>query len=244
MLVLSLFPGIGLLDMAFEQEGFAVAQSRDWIMGGDVRKVHYPSGRFDGVIGGPPCQAFSSLVHLNRSLGVEPKFGNLVPEFARVVNEAEPEWFVMENVPDAPTPEVDGYRVIDFCLRDDLDCGGATQRQRRITWGDRRGRLPEFELKLIPEPSRELAVTGSARRISVGGNIRRRENGIGTAPGYSARLTVDRMAELQGLPPGFLDRFPFTESAKRQMIGNGVPLPMGRAIARAVKEAIGFIPQS
>lgn len=29
-LVLSLFPGLGLLDMAFEREGFCVVQSRDW----------------------------------------------------------------------------------------------------------------------------------------------------------------------------------------------------------------------
>lgn len=40
----------------------------------------------------------------------------------------------------------------------------------------------------------------------------------------------------QGLPDDF-DLPPFTMQAKRQAIGNGVPLPMGRAIAKAVKEA-------
>ena len=35
-----------------------------------------------------------------------------------------------------------------------------------------------------------------------------------------------------------LDESPFTESAKRQMIGNGVPVPMAAAIARAVKRAL------
>src|SRR6476659_2456796 len=55
-LVLSLFPGIGLLDMAFESEGFCVVRGPDLLWGGDVRSFHVPYGRFDGVIGGPPCQ--------------------------------------------------------------------------------------------------------------------------------------------------------------------------------------------
>lgn len=55
-LVLSLFPGIGLLDMAFCEEGFCVVRGPDLLWGGDIRKFHPPAGRFDGVIGGPPCQ--------------------------------------------------------------------------------------------------------------------------------------------------------------------------------------------
>lgn len=31
---------------------------------------------------------------------------------------------------------------------------------------------------------------------------------------------------------------PFTTAAKCKAIGNGVPLPMGRAVARAVREAV------
>lgn len=63
-LVLSLFPGIGLLDMAFEEAGFCVVRGPDLLWGGDIRRFHPPAGRFDGVIGGPPCQAFSRLRHL------------------------------------------------------------------------------------------------------------------------------------------------------------------------------------
>src|SRR6185436_8832391 len=51
-LVLSLFPGIGLLDMAFEEEGFCIVRGPDLLWGGDIRKFHPPAGRFDGVIGG------------------------------------------------------------------------------------------------------------------------------------------------------------------------------------------------
>jgi DNA (cytosine-5)-methyltransferase 1 len=48
------------------------------------------------------------------------------------------------------------------------------------------------------------------------------------------------MYALQGLPEDFLDLAPFTVHGKRKVVGNGVPLPMGRAVAKAVKRAIGL----
>jgi hypothetical protein len=42
----------------------------------------------------------------------------------------------------------------------------------------------------------------------------------------------------QGLPSDFLADCPLTAEGKRRVLGNGVPLPMGRAIAKAVKAAI------
>src|SRR6185503_20744824 len=105
MLVLSLFPGIGLLDMAFEEAGFCVVRGPDLLWGGDVRAFHPPAGKFEGVIGGPPCQAFSRLVHIVRAKGQTPR-PNLIPEYERVVAEAAPAWFLMENVPEAPEPVV------------------------------------------------------------------------------------------------------------------------------------------
>lgn len=237
-LVLSLFPGIGLLDMAFEQEGFCVVRGPDVLWGGDIRRFHPPAGRFDGVIGGPPCQCFSSLAHLNRSRGIEPSFGNLIPEFERCVIESRPSWFIMEQVPQAPVPEVDGYVVRPHRVCD-REVGGVTSRVRTISFGTPQGHWLQFPLCLLPSDDKpELAVNGSARRISVGGTIRRNDHGRETEPGYSARLTVPEMARLQGLPEDAMDHLPFTASGKRKMIGNGVPLPMGRAIARAVKEAI------
>ncbi len=68
-LVLSLFPGIGLLDMAFEQEGYCVVRGPDVLWGGDIRNFHPPAGVFEGVIGGPPCQAHSSFAGLARHQG-------------------------------------------------------------------------------------------------------------------------------------------------------------------------------
>src|SRR6266850_356350 len=133
-LVLSLFPGIGLLDMAFEEEGFCVVRGPDLLWGGNVKHFHPPAGKFDGVIGGPPCQAFSRLVHLVRSLyGESAVKPNLIPEFERVVAEAAPDWFLMENVPDAPMPEVQGYLGLRNWVRD-VWVNGKTNRLRAFTF--------------------------------------------------------------------------------------------------------------
>ena len=95
-LVLSLFPGIGILDRAFEEHGFCVVRGPD-LLWGDIKQFHPPAGRFDGVIGGSPCQCFSRLAHIVRHNGYAVG-ENLIPEFERVVREAQPTWFVMENV--------------------------------------------------------------------------------------------------------------------------------------------------
>ena len=43
-LVLSLFPGIGLLDLAFEERGFCIERGPDLLWGGDIRRFHPPCG--------------------------------------------------------------------------------------------------------------------------------------------------------------------------------------------------------
>lgn len=50
-LVLSLFPGIGLLDIPFEESGFCVVRGPDLLFGGDIRKFNPPAGRFWNVEG-------------------------------------------------------------------------------------------------------------------------------------------------------------------------------------------------
>lgn len=273
-LVLSLFPGIDLLGLAFKREGFCVVQGGDVIFGGDIREEHYPVGRFDGVIGGPPCQMFSRLAHMVRHNGYEPKFGNLIPEFERVVLEAAPRWFLMENVLDAPAPRVAGYDVYPYVLnnRQCIDENGkpATQnRVRRISWGWRGTDRPpllidvtlwdsaEYEYAAcggthgeggISRENRnpELMARAMARKrgvpIVVGGSgkikssVRRLNDCVGD--NIKSESSFRRLCRLQGLPGGF-DLEPFTVAGKCKAVGNGVPLPMGRAIAKAVKEATG-----
>lgn len=238
MLILSLFPGIGLLDRAFEEEGFCVVRGPDVLWGGDVRKFHPPAGRFDGVIGGPPCQAFSPLAAMVKHNGHEPKFGNLIPEFERVVREAEPTWFLMENVKQAPTPEIDGYGLHSFCLNN-RQFGEKQNRVRKISFGYRGERRPlMFDVVVFEDSEFEPAVCGGHH--GTGGieceERRRAAKRNGKEP--DGRQDFARMLALQGLPADFLKESPFTSAGKSKAVGNGVPLAMGCALARAVKEAV------
>ncbi|OGO41591.1 MAG: hypothetical protein A2Z04_06705 [Chloroflexi bacterium RBG_16_57_9] len=54
----------------------------------------------------------------------------------------------------------------------------------------------------------------------------------------AAKRPWAQLCELQGLPLDFLDNAPFTVEGKRRALGNGVPIPMGREIARAIKRAL------
>lgn len=166
MLVLSLFPGIGLLDLAFEREGFTVVRGPDVLWGGDIRRSHPPPRVFDGVIGGPPCQSFSSLAHMVRHNGYQPKFGNLIPEFERCVVEAQPQWFLMENVPAAPVPIVSRYEIHSFvlnnrqCLKENGE-PAEQNRTRRISFGWRgKRRILEIDVALWENQKFEYAACG------------------------------------------------------------------------------------
>lgn len=246
-LVLSLFPGIGLLDMAFEQEGFCVVRGPDVLWGGDIRRFHPPAGKFDGVIGGPPCQCFSVLVHMVRHNGYEPKFGNLIPEFERCIVEAQPTWFVMENVPKAPTPQPLHYGTWSTLLnnRQCFDENGkpaTSNRERRWTFGDRRtGKRNALmiDTAALFNPTWDFAVCGDSRTRPVamlaGGKPKRGHSRTSSLNRGGKTISYEEACRRQGVSglqlPGF------TMKAARLAVGNGVPLPMGRAIARAVREA-------
>lgn len=246
-LVLSLFPGIGLLDMAFEQEGFCVVRGPDLLWGGDVKRFHVPAGKFDGVIGGPPCKRWSRLAHMVVANGYE-LAEDLIPEFARCVEEARPAWFLMENVEAAPTPTPAGYYVDDVLLNNRW-FGGIQNRKRRFSFGSldsaRRTIRPCILVDALLPLQCEQAVmaSGGGRPIPVA-MIRdsagkyRNKTSILKNFGYQSSAGLARAKELQGLPADFLKDAPFTVSGKFEAIGNGVPLPMGRAIARAVKQAV------
>jgi site-specific DNA-cytosine methylase len=312
-LVLSLFPGLELLDRAFREQGFCVVAGPDRLLGGDVRNFHAPSGRFDGVIGGSPCQSFSSLANLVRAKGLEPRFGNLVPEFERVVVEVAPAWFLHENVPRAPIPYPAGYAVRDFIvcnssIEGEDGLGQEQERVRRFTFGVRGpGPAPNL-LRWIPRAALRLPAQlrsgavllepvdnspgakgrtrqpaaayddgpGTRERLRVqavvadpgsetrparvrtppltgenGTKYETRRARVGTvsrddtrghrdkANGWgSPRRTLQDMLRLQGLPEDLLGDQPFTAKAARRMVANGVPLPLGRAVAQAVRVAL------
>lgn len=242
-LVLSLFPGIGLMDRAFEDEGFCVVRGPDPLWGGDVRTFHPPAGVFTGLIGGPPCQPFSQLVHIVRANGYAPRHENLIPEFERVVSEAQPAWWIMEEVPAAPLPSVAGYTVRSQILNNRW-CGGTQNRERRISFGTAAGIMLPVETVALDPIDWDFAVCGDARRrpVKLGGSGKEKGGKTNSLNRGGGSLPLEEMCRLQGMPNDFLSESPFTTSAKRQMVGNGVPLPMGRAIARAVKAALSAAP--
>lgn len=233
-LVLSLFPGIGLLDMAFEQEGFCVVRGPDVLWGGDVRNFHPPAGKFDGVIGGPPCQSHCTYAALNRAQGKNVR-EDLVPEFVRIVMEVSPNWALMENAPNCPLMVFSDYDVQALNLNA-RSFGCEQNRERRFQWAYLKnvGRRFYPEIEVFEPTYRETVCmasegrSGKLRTVRVDGRPRTR---------HSPRRDPARFCRLQGLPGNFMEQLPFTNEWKYRVVGNGVPLPMGRAIAKAVKEA-------
>ena len=250
MLVLSLFPGIGLLDMAFEEEGFCVVRGPDLLWGGDIRRFHPPARKFDGVIGGPPCQAFSPLAQAAR-MGLNRLAEDLTPEFSRCIRAARPGWFLMENVVGAPLPDIDGYHI-DSLVVNNRWFGAEQNRRRRFTFGSTRPLVNMKSARTHPatlaNPWRRLEVVALEAVdvvpcVTASGTQWERDT-IGKS-GRKGRSRSDRSVKAlvnyirwQGLPDDFLSDAPCTVEGKVRMVGNGVPLPMGLAIARAVKSAI------
>ena len=207
-LVLSLFPGIDLLGRGFEAEGFCIVRGPDLIYGGDVRDFHAPAGRFDGIIGGPPCQDFSGLNRNPGETGLE-----MLYHFCRIVSETRPDWFLMENVARVPDVTVPGYTIQRFDINA-LECGLRQSRLRHFQFGSARG------LVIIPE--RKRPEQGKIEPICLASE--------GTS---TNRRAWPDFCELQGLPRSF-DLHGWSIAAKYRAVGNGVPIPMGRTIARAI----------
>ncbi|HEY0318980.1 MAG TPA: DNA cytosine methyltransferase [Solirubrobacterales bacterium] len=106
----------------------------------------FPSA--DVVIGGPPCQGFSPL---NRdAVGFERR--GLWREYVRALEQADPEVFVMENVPELlASAEYAAFKVraeedLGFVVDEEVlnaaDFGVPQRRRRAIAIGTRRGPVP------------------------------------------------------------------------------------------------------
>jgi DNA (cytosine-5)-methyltransferase 1 len=230
--VLSLFPGIGLLDQAFEEQGFCVVRGPDLLWGGDIHTFHPLPGQYGGVIGGPPCQAFSRLRYVVQHHGYQ-MAANLIPQFERCVSEVQPLWFLMENVPDAPLPQVPGYTVHAQLLNNRW-FGGVQHRVRRISFGTRDGRRLDAPGEVFESQEYAPAVCASG---GVKPGIPTDRSARLKYMGWKTKEAYEQVRRLQGLPDDF--ELPvFTVAGAIKVIGNGVPLPLGRAIAQAVWESV------
>lgn len=208
LLVLSLFPGIDLLGRAFELEGFSVVRGPDPALGtGDIRQFKAPA-RFDGVIGGSPCQDFSLARRCPPTgYGLE-----MIQEFRRLVTEVAPAWFLLENVPTVPDVKIPGFSHQRIDLKA-TEFGLAQNRLRHFQFGSR------FSFPLIVPRGRAIKATEPCCVASEGSK--------------KGKRTWEQFCSLMGLPPDFSLPY-FTLAARYRAVGNGVPLPMGRAIAMAI----------
>lgn len=112
--IIDLFSGCGGLSLGFQNVGFEIVGAYDnWQPAINVYRSNFKhevclcdlaalNGNFkffeeinpDMIIGGPPCQDFSSAGRRNENLGR----GDLTITFAEIVTAIKPQWFVMENV--------------------------------------------------------------------------------------------------------------------------------------------------
>lgn len=212
--VLSLFPGLDILGRGFELEGFAVVKGPDIMLGGDIRRFN-PSalaGVFEGIIGGPPCQAWSranqSVTDHERAEALE-----LIGEYLRIVTLLRPAWYLIENVPTVPDAIAEGYRVQRLDVTDQ-EAGGSQLRRRHIQFGSLVGH--------IIRPEREGSIAEAMPAVT------------------SSNYTIEEQARLQGAEVPRLPYF--SHQGRRKALANAVPLTMARMLARAVARRSAEIP--
>lgn len=161
--VIDLFCGCGGMALGFRSAGFEVQRGFDnWLSAIETYtanldhkaqlldlsnleltiehlKEFHVEGTFPAVIGGPPCQDFSSAGHR-----IEGARADLTEKFAAIIEHFQPPFFVMENVPRAETAGAfhravsimrsAGYTVERVVL-DAAHCGVPQRRKRLITVG-------------------------------------------------------------------------------------------------------------
>ena len=161
MTMIDLFAGVGGLSLGFEREGFKVVLANEYdpsiaeayiknrdnpnMIVADIRKlpVHETFGAYKGkvtvIVGGPPCQGYSQKGQ-RKTIHDERNF--LFRYYVDVVREVEPEYFVMENVPNLLTSEggffknelISLFENLGYTVNADILCAsdyGVPQDRRR-----------------------------------------------------------------------------------------------------------------
>lgn len=137
MKIIDLFSGCGGFSKGFEQAGFEIVAANDLFKEASETFMHnHPNTKFifgditkkeikdeiisyalekgcDGIIGGPPCQAYSTAGFRDPD---DPR-GKLFEEYIEIVDKIRPSFFVMENVRGILSMKHDGKKVTDIIVQ-------------------------------------------------------------------------------------------------------------------------------
>ena len=298
MRCVDLFCGCGGLSLGFARAGFTVEAAFDnWEVALAVYRNNFthPAIQLDlsdtaravgaverfkpqMIIGGPPCQDFSSAGKRDENNGR----GDLTIDYARIVAGVRPEWFVMENVARITKTQklieakgvlkAAGYGVSQAVL-DACRCGVPQKRKRFFMVGrlrERDGFLDDFlgrnlaarEMTVadalgsslgieyyyrhprsyarrgifsIHEPS--PTIRGVNRPIPSGYTIHHNDP-VKELAGVRPLTTRERCL-IQTFPANF--RFGGSRTEQEQMLGNAVPVNLGRYVGRGIQEYVAEV---
>ena len=290
---MDLFCGCGGLSLGFTMAGFDVVAAYDnWKIALDTYRLNFGhkatmldlknveesvniirNDEPDMIIGGPPCQDFSSAGKRDENNGR----GDLTVCFAEIVGKIRPRWFVMENVErivktDKLRQAKDifrqaGYGISQTILDASL-CNVPQKRKRFIligAAGEKDGFMDavlshnlakqpmtvadylgdslgiEFYYRhprsyarrgifSIHEPS--PTIRGVNRPIPQGYQIKHNDP-VNSIEGIRPLTTIER-SYIQTFPKTF--QFLGSKTEIEQMIGNAVPVNLGRYVAVAIRE--------
>lgn len=293
MRVVDLFCGCGGLSLGFELAGFDVVSAYDnWETAlktygrnfrhkaslldlkdvehsVDVIKEDAP----DMIIGGPPCQDFSSAGKRDEDNGR----GDLTVCYSEIIGRVHPRWFVMENVERILKTEKlqrakaifkeSGYGLSQMVLDASL-CNVPQKRKRFIligALGENDGFMDEILVKNLSERPMTVydylgdslgvefyyrhprsyarrgifsihepspTIRGVNRPVPQGYQIKHNDP-VKSVENVRPLTSVER-SYIQTFPKTF--RFEGTKTEIEQMVGNAVPVNLGRYVASAIRQ--------
>ncbi|MCF0217327.1 MAG: DNA cytosine methyltransferase [Fibrobacteraceae bacterium] len=293
MKVVDLFCGCGGMSLGFSLAGHEVLAGFDnWDKAIDVYKKNFKHPVFktdlkdvdasvaaiepfapDVIIGGPPCQDFSSAGKRDEDNGR----GDLTVCYAKIIAKVKPKWFVMENVARIVKTQklVDakkifakaGYGMTQYVLDASL-CGVPQVRKRFVLVGMLGAEddflLPFIEKNLSEKPLTVAEYFGKDLDIkyyyrhprsyvrrgifsvdepspTIRGVNRPLPKGYPLHPGDAVQslkgvrpLTTEERSRIQTFPKNF--SFIGSKTDQEQMIGNAVPVNLGKFVGIAIDE--------
>ena len=295
MKIIDLFAGGGGLSLGFINAGHNVAAAYDyWPPACELYRANFPSHPIfeidlreedswqkiktynpDMIIGGPPCQDFSSAGKRDETLGR----ADLTIVFSKIVSFVKPKYFLMENVDRAYKSKVyavskdimsnANYGLTDIIL-DASYCGVPQKRKRLFLFGEFHGVDNSIKNIFYKNQSSESMTLrdyfGNRLDIehyyrhprsykrrgvfsidepspTIRGVNRPIPNGYPGHQGDTTRISQNLRpltTKERSLIQTFPDNFVLTGSKTdvEQIIGNAVPVLLGRVIGRSIKRHI------